>query len=445
MQLRDVTTYLIGEDRLSRILSYIEFVFGITIAVLTYPFTSSLIIAVIISLLVFVASKVLISWIQTFPFLSLKVYQEPIINKRTFLRATLPRGYSSWLNLSKERMNTAGIMPISYPSGNALCVSVPTYEICNFSSNTLGLAFRRDEEFPAKWKDNPQRYPFMNRVDRSGTLDSSYYFTGKDIEKFAKTRRMKVDDELAICVTGLSLGRFELCINYAIVRYWDLYVLVNQVEYMIGRFPGRETGFPINIILEHLPRIAKNDFALFQKIPPILGFELILITRDKPPKFIFQKRSGNVATYRGILVPSVCGGYEPSKATLRFEGWEEGILRELENELGIVPHNIRDLRLLGLVHDIPTSEVYFIAIAHAKEEFDVIKRRVTESRRANSELRITENWEHFDLISFDVRELADFSGEWRSHIERIGSQEEIAKYLERLMPVLYYLQKEKIP
>jgi hypothetical protein len=427
----------IAWDRLSIFYKLVELIISILIAYFTYPIESSVPISLIVVLITFLLLTVSQRLLERSELPSRVLLRDPVIKKRTFRAIALPKPYKNWFDYSTAKMISIGLTPISYPSSGKNVVTMPAYEVFNFSASKEPTF--REEQYD--WQMDAKAYPFMNRVDREGTEDSENRITGKEIEAHKKTRRMRIDDNNAICVTGIKLSsEGELVLDYAAVRYWNLYVLVNQIGYMTRRFIKTELDAPINIVLKSLPEIKKFKYDVLKEIPCTLGVEVIVITKDG--KFVFQRRSGQVAVHRWVLTPAVSAGYEPSKTTRRFEGWKDGALREIQNELGIPPDKCQNLRLLALVHIVPTGELNFIASMKVDEKYKDLVDSVREAKSDGNSRRISEHWEYNNLPCYDFKEVAECLGEWRDEFLRMQSKYSAGqRKFDRVIPVLHYAAK----
>jgi hypothetical protein len=156
----------------------IELVISLVIAVITYPLTLSLGASVIVLLLSFVGLKELQNVLERSG-VGARLYPDPVIKKPSFVQAAPPPGFLNWEAYSLAKITEYGIEAISYPKYDEDSISIPAYELFNFTqdprSTSPEFEFLGDD-----WTDDPKR-PFRSRVDRSVNPDLRNHFTQKEI------------------------------------------------------------------------------------------------------------------------------------------------------------------------------------------------------------------------------------------------------------------------
>jgi len=418
-------------DRVAVAIYAIELVLSLVIGALTFYLTLSLSASLLITVASFFGSIGLERILKKR--LRPRLYRNPVISKKTFAQAKVPTGYETWNHFTVSLLKSNGMKPLSYPL-DAPQLEIPAYEVFGISEgSTLALPVFKQISDP--WVEDPGR-PFRSRVDRSVSPESRNHFTANEIMRHRESRDKEITDDPAVAVEDIVLDPFPV-ISYTITRYWDLYILVNQIGYMTGKFP-REPDYPIKQILKELPMMKNHDYRILRQIPSILGAEIIVITKDG--KFVFQERSHKEAVYSGLLTSGVSFGYEPNKEAERFEGWENGAVQEMKNELGVVKDRILEIELLSLIHIIPSNELNFIILAKVDYDFETLDKMAKEARKKKESVQIKEAWEHVRLVPFPANEIAQFEGSWKRFFETALSGD--PSRMERIVQATHYYSKK---
>lgn len=409
-----------GSDRIELVSLFANF----TLSLLTSLFLSPLLRSLNLSIFQF-----FVQFFLTYPliarlrkaigsgrFRELLYRNQTIIEKESFQLAPPPLGYHGWEEYFTSRLIHTGLAPIAYPLGKTQAVNIPAYEVINFANGTQNTKpnFVK-EKFDRENEADPRLF-FTHRLDR-GNRDSQNHFMKSEIIAFAqKTNRRIIEDTPAIALTDLKFSQQRLTeLHYAHIPYLNLYLLVNQVGYMAGRFEReKEAGlpFPIEIMDSHLIDFKNHDYSIFSEIPAILGVEIFLVTADN--KLILQISSRERAVYSDKLTSSVSAGYEPNRSTGNFEGWMDGALEEAKNELMIPREAIEKFELVALVHIPPSNEFNFVVYARTRYDYAKVNMNVEEARKTKS----YEVWEHKKLIPFPVEEIVFFNGNWSKFFEK---------------------------
>jgi hypothetical protein len=104
--------------------------------------------------------------------------------------------------------------------------------------------------------------------------------------------------------------------------------------------------------------------------------------------------------------------------------------------LGITPDRILEVKLLALVHVVPTNELNFVVLTRVNYDFDEINKIVTQARKTKSVLQVKEVWECRKLLPISAAEITNFSGKWRKHFKKSVGRDK--HRLDRVIVALHY-------
>ena len=387
------------------------FIVGILIFVLTFAVTTSFYSAFLWAIVGGILPKIVEESVMRSNWLIDKFYPDPIKKKvklkDSFRRDSVPDGFSTWPDFAVNELQVAGFTPISIRTPWNEDITIPVYEVYYFGEETND---RPDVFEPEKsdWKEKLE-FHYLERLDRDGTLDQTDHFSLKAVERSLKARGRPLFENWAIYVTGIRVDDSQLKIRYVAIRYYELYVLVNSLEFMTGKFPRTELYSPAMLMLSpaNLADLKRLKFDILREIPPILGVEIIVITKEKDGtgKFLLQRRSGKVAAFPDELGAAVSAGYELDSG--QFKGWRHGALVETKYELGIKENEVTLLELIALIHSVPTGELNFIAYMETTCTFEEIQARIALARRNKGDYGIREEWEHKQLVAYDPKSVAN--------------------------------------
>lgn len=354
--------------------------------------------------------------------LLLERFWNPQLSKDSFHGAPFPKNWNDYFVL---QLKLADLTPLSYPIKDAAperC-EIAAYQVYSFLDKPQWI------KFPEKGPGAKSH--FVNRVSRGDAAsDATNKFSSTEIQSYARSRRVHLEDNPAVWVTGIEKDGDALTIYRNDPHYFSCYVLNNNVWFQSHGFPvelsdHQQMGYPFFLLQKSLPDFKRGSYEAMAENPPILGVEVLVVTSDG--YVILQQRSAGVAGRHGLLVSSVSGGLEPDDFRSQDGGDEEGnvfagALRETTREIGIGRDQIKRYCTLGLFHLVPSNELNFVVLMEMTlglNEFIKMLRKLARGRGAAGEGSVAEErWEYWKILPVSRDEILSGSGALREQLRK---------------------------